>query len=127
MPNNFDEPAHRLLAEVVRREPWASAIGHWQERYFVQTADWYVDALHRLGYVDIDVWETIYQHILQGLDAVLEWMKGTALRPVFSRLASERHAEFLAEYRDRLREAYSERAYGTLFSFRRLFFVARKR
>jgi trans-aconitate 2-methyltransferase len=115
------------LAEVVRREPWASAIGHWQERYFVQTADWYVDALHRLGYVDIDVWETIYQHILQGLDAVLEWMKGTALRPVFSRLASERHAEFLAEYRDRLREAYSERAYGTLFSFRRLFFVARKR
>jgi trans-aconitate 2-methyltransferase len=127
MPNNFDEPAHRLLAEVVRREPWASAIGHWQERYFVQTADWYADALHRLGYVDIDVWETIYQHILQGLDAVLEWMKGTALRPVFSRLASERHAEFLAEYRDRLREAYSERAYGTLFSFRRLFFVARKR
>jgi trans-aconitate 2-methyltransferase len=127
MPNNFDEPAHRLLAEVVRREPWALAIGHWQERYFVQTAGWYTDVLHRLGYVDIDVWETIYQHILQGPDAVLEWMKGTALRPVFSRLASDRHAEFLAEYQSRLREAYPEHAYGTLFSFRRLFFVAWKR
>jgi trans-aconitate 2-methyltransferase len=127
MPNNFDEPAHRLLAEMVRREPWASAIGQWQERYFVQTASWYTDALHRLGYVDIDVWETIYQHLLQGADAVLEWMKGTALRPVFSRLASDRHAEFLTEYQARLREAYPEHAYGTLLSFRRLFFVARKR
>jgi len=50
MPNNFDEPAHRLLAEVVRQEPWASTIGQWRERYFVQTAAWYVETLRRLGF-----------------------------------------------------------------------------
>ena len=127
MPNNFDEAAHKLLAELVRQEPWASAIGHWQERYFVQNAAWYVDTLSRLGFIEVDVWETIYYHTLQGPDAVLEWMKGTALRPVFTKLASERHAAFLTEYQDKLREAYPERAYGALLPFRRLFFVAKRR
>ncbi|MGE0679796.1 MAG: methyltransferase domain-containing protein [Candidatus Binatia bacterium] len=127
MPNNFDEAAHRLLAEIVRQEPWASVIGHWQERYFVQTAGWYADTLHRLGFVEVEVWETIYYHILQGPDAVLEWMKGTALRPVFTRLAAEQHDAFLAAYGAKLREAYRERPYGTVLPFRRLFFVARRR
>jgi trans-aconitate 2-methyltransferase len=126
MPNNFDEPAHRLLAEVVRQEPWASAIGQWRERYFVQTASWYANTLHQLGFVEVEVWETIYYHVLQGPDAVLEWMKGTALRPVFTRLAPERHAEFLAEYGDRLRPAYPLHSAGTIFPFRRLFFTAKK-
>jgi trans-aconitate 2-methyltransferase len=126
MPNNFAEAAHRLLAEVVRQEPWASSIGHWQERYFVQTAAWYADTLHRLGFIEVDVWETIYYHILQGPDAVLEWMKGTALRPVFTRLAAERHEAFLAVYGAKLRATYREHPYGTVFPFRRLFFVARR-
>ncbi len=126
MPNNFTEPAHRLLAEVVRQEPWASAIGHWQERYFMQTADWYVEALLRLEFVDTEVWETIYYHVLQGPDAVLEWMKGTALRPALARLAGTQHEAFLAAYGARLRDAYPEHAYGTLLPFRRLFFVAKK-
>jgi trans-aconitate 2-methyltransferase len=127
MPNNFDEAAHRLLAEIVRQEPWASAIGHWQERYFVQNAGWYAEALHRLGFIEIDVWETIYYHILQGSEAVLEWMKGTALRPVFTRLDADQHEAFLVAYGAKLREAYAERSYGTVLPFRRLFFVARRR
>lgn len=127
MPNNFDEAAHRLLAEIVRQEPWISAIGHWQERYFVQAAAWYADTLPRLGFVEVDVWETIYYHLLQGPDAVLEWMKGTALRPVFTRLASEQHDAFLIAYGAKLRAAYHEHPYGTLLPFRRLFFVARRR
>ena len=66
----------------------------------------------------------VRKYPLQEPDAVLEWMKGTALRPVFTRLAPDRHDVFLGEYRKRLREAYPEHSYGTLFPFRRLFFVA---
>ncbi|MGE0820871.1 MAG: methyltransferase domain-containing protein [Candidatus Binatia bacterium] len=126
MPNNFAEPAHRLLGELVRKPPWAEAVSSWRERYFVQTAAWYAEALHAAGLRNIDVWETIYLHILPGNDAVLEWMKGTALRPVFSRLPVEKHEDFLSEYRDLLRAAYPQHAYGTLLPFRRLFFVAQK-
>jgi trans-aconitate 2-methyltransferase len=85
-----------------------------------------VETLHRLDFVEVDVWETIYYHVLQGPDAVLEWMKGTALRPVFTRLAPERHEEFLAMYRERLRQAYPPHAHGTILPFRRLFFTAKK-
>jgi trans-aconitate 2-methyltransferase len=83
--------------------------------------------LHRLGFIEVDVWETIYYHILQGPGAVLEWMKGTALRPVFSRLAADQHEAFLAAYGAKLHEAYREHPYGTLLPFRRLFFVAQRR
>ncbi len=124
MPHNFDEPAHRLLAEVVAQEPWASAVGSWRERYFVETPRWYVDTLHQLG-LEVHLWETIYYHILAGPDAVLEWMKGTALRPVLTRLSEDVREQFLASYGAKLREAYPAGSFGTLFPFRRLFFVAR--
>jgi len=63
MPRNFDEPAHRLLAEVVTQEPWASAVGSWRERYFGETPTWYVETLHGLE-LEVDGWETIYYHLL---------------------------------------------------------------
>jgi len=126
MPHNFDEPAHRLLAEVVTQEPWASAVGLWRERYFVETPAWYVTTLHQLG-LEANLWETIYYQILAGPDPVLEWMKGTALRPVLTRLSQDRHEQFLSVYGAKLRVAYPAGSFGTLFPFRRLFFMARLR
>lgn len=123
MPYNFAEPAHRLLFEVMAQEPWASALGSWTEQYFVETPAWYVDALHGLG-LEVDLWETVYSHVLAGTDAVLEWMKGTALRPVLARLLPDQRDQFLSLYQSQLHTAYPVKQYGTLFSFRRLFFVA---
>jgi trans-aconitate 2-methyltransferase len=67
-------------------------------------------------------------HLLTGEDPVLDWVKGTGLRPVLTALADDPEAreEFLAEYRTALREAYPATAYGTPFPFRRIFAVARK-
>ncbi|MCS6924413.1 MAG: methyltransferase domain-containing protein [Candidatus Binatia bacterium] len=126
MPYNCDAPSHRLLAEVVAQEPWRSALGGWTERYFVEAPLWYADTLHALG-CTVDLWETTYYHVLMGPDAVLEWMKGTALRPVLSRLDHDRQAQFLEVYREKLRAAYPEGPYGACFPFRRVFFVAQLR
>jgi len=125
MPRNFDEPAHRLLAEVVTQEPWASTVGSWRERYFVETPAWYTDTLPGLR-VGVDVWETIYYHVLTGPNAALEWMKGTALRPVLTRLREDQQEPFLAVYSAKLLAAYPPGAHGTLFPFRRLFLLARR-
>jgi trans-aconitate 2-methyltransferase len=125
LPRNFDESAHRLLYELVRKDPWAAFLSSWKERYFVETPSWYVHTLQNLG-LQVDLWETIYQHILEGEDAVLEWMKGTALRPALTRLPSRQHEPFLDAYRQVLRSAYPQGQHGTLFPFRRLFFVAQR-
>ncbi len=126
MPYNFAEPTHTFLEELLGQEPWVTILGPRQQQYFVQTPAWYADTLHDLG-CSVDLWETVYYHILTGPNAVLEWVKGTALRPTLSRLNEEEQQAFLTVYGAKLRAAYPEGPHGTLFPFRRLFFVARWR
>ena len=74
----------------------------------------------------VDAWETTYLHILAGANPVVEWVKGTALRPVLSVLDQAQTAEFLAEYADRMARAYPPRPFGTVLPFRRVFVVAQR-
>ena len=72
----------------------------------------------------IDVWETTYVQVLHGDDAVLQWMRGTGLRPVLTELNEAEQEEFLEEYGARLRAAYPRREFGTVLPYRRIFVVA---
>jgi trans-aconitate 2-methyltransferase len=73
-----------------------------------------------------DAWETTYQQVLPGENAVLEWVRGAGLRPVLDALSPDDAAAFEAEYAARLAEAYPASAYGTVYPFRRVFAVACK-
>jgi trans-aconitate 2-methyltransferase len=125
MPCNFEEPTHTVLEELLTQELWVNILGSRQRQYFVQIPTWYADTLHDLG-CSVDLWETIYYHVLTGPNAVLEWVKGTALRPTLSRLNEVQQRDFLTVYGEKLRAVYPEGPYGTLLPFRRLFFVARR-
>jgi trans-aconitate methyltransferase len=74
----------------------------------------------------IDLWETEYVQVMQGPEAILEWYKGTGLRPYFAALSKAIDREqFAAAYLDAIRVAYPPRPDGrVLFPFRRLFLVA---
>ncbi len=72
----------------------------------------------------VDAWETTYLHLLRGDDAVLEWIKGTYLRPFLDRLEGGEKLRFLAEAGERLRAAYPPAGERTIFPFRRVFMVA---
>ena len=73
----------------------------------------------------LDLWETEYLHVLEGQDAVLEWVQATGLRPFLNGLGDRERRSFLAEYARRLRQCYPVRPDGrTLYPFRRLFIVA---
>ena len=129
MPNNHAEAAHRILRESVQQEPWGSLLAGSEERFFMQTPDWYAHTLHTLG-CTVQVWETIYYQLLPGKNAVLEWMKGTALRPTLERLGQrlgrDGQTAFLDIYGQQLAQAYPAGPNGTLFPFRRLFFIAQR-
>ena len=58
---------------------------------------------------------------------MVEWVKGSALRPVLAALDAEQAEAFLAEYEERVRLAYKPRTFGTLFPFRRVFTVLHRR
>ena len=93
-------------------------------RKWVEDAEVYYDLLHPLG-PRLDIWETEYLQVLTGDDPVLEWVKGTGLRPILNGLGEADRRVFLEAYRRALRDAYPQRAGGrTLYPFRRLFIVA---
>jgi trans-aconitate 2-methyltransferase len=128
VPDNIDAPLHALMRELATSARWKSRLGEiLRHQDSVHTPAVYLDRLARLG-CEPDVWQTTYQHVLEGEDPVLDWVKGTGLRPVLTALADDPEARdtFLTEYRDLLREAYPTAEYGTVLPFRRLFAVARK-
>jgi trans-aconitate 2-methyltransferase len=90
----------------------------------VEDAPVYYDLLEAAS-SNVDIWETEYLQLLTGDDPVLEWVKGTGLRPILNALGDQERARYLTEYAHRLRIAYPARANGqTLYPFRRLFIVA---
>ncbi|MBX6386675.1 MAG: trans-aconitate 2-methyltransferase [Microbispora sp.] len=122
VPGNFNAPSHVVLRELCRTT-WREELSDVPRDAPVREPDEYVDLLAGLGFT-VDAWETTYLHVLPGEDAVLNWIKGTALRPMLDRLPAERHADFLADCARKLREVYPRQPYGTLFPFRRIFVVA---
>jgi trans-aconitate 2-methyltransferase len=130
MPLSWPLPSHRLMRETLAEGgPGGSPLGSETLRQavavnWVADAQVYYDLLAGPGR-NVDIWETEYLQILEGQNPVLEWVKGTGLRPVLNRLNDDERECFLAEYSARLRVAYPVRADGqTLYPFRRLFMVA---
>lgn len=125
VPGNFGEPSHTELGALVGSPRWRAVL---ERRELpvpaVEEPEVYLDLLASAG-CRVDAWETTYYQVLEGDDAVLRWMAGTALRAVLSVLSEEEREEFAAEYGARLRQAYPRRPYGTVLPYRRIFVVCR--
>jgi len=133
IPWNWDRPSHRLIREVLEGGgPGGNAIpktpipAGLARAPVARPAD-YLDILETTSQ-PVDLWSTDYFHGLEGPSPVLEWTRGTTLRPVMEMLAPPEGKRFLSVYGERLAEAYPPRADGTtLFPFRRLFLIARRK
>jgi trans-aconitate 2-methyltransferase len=129
MPLSWGAPSHRLMRQTLEDGgPGGTPLGTDELRQrvgrkWVDDADEYYDLL--VGQTaTIDIWETEYLQILEGDDPVLEWVKGSGLRPILNGLSESEREIYLTEYAARLRAAYPMRANGkTLYPFRRLFIV----
>ncbi|MFC7220458.1 trans-aconitate 2-methyltransferase [Streptomyces polyrhachis] len=124
VPGNFAAPSHALMRRLCASPRWRGRLDGVLREDPVRTPGEYLAELTALG-CEVDAWETTYAHLLHGQDPVLDWVKGTGLRPVLEELGEEA-GEFTAEYRELLREAYPAGPHGTVFPFRRIFVVARK-
>jgi trans-aconitate 2-methyltransferase len=129
VPANFDAPSHRLMREVAARHPRSDDLRSGLDRaQAVELPETYAALLLDLT-AEVDVWQTTYQHVLpapaDGPHPVLEWVRGTGLRPVIGVLADDERAVFLADYERELEAAYPRRGFVVLFPFTRIFAVAR--
>ena len=123
VPANFDAPSHVLRRELAAEEPYAAhtagVASPWSPGAMA-----YLEALSDLG-CEVDAWETTYLHVLEGEDAVFEWISGAGARPTLQALPAGLREEFADELRRRLRAAYPPRDGRVVLPFRRAFAVAR--
>ena len=121
MPDNLDEPAYRAMREVAGPGLMRRAEG---QRGTMESATAYYAALKPLC-SQVDIWRTTYFHVLENTDAIVEWFRGSGLRPYLAALDEPGRADFLARYRDAIAAAYPTNPDGTvLLPFPRLFLVA---
>ena len=125
MPDNLEEPSHRLMGELASDGPWAAklkdAAAARAERH---GAEWYFRLL-RSHARKVDVWRTTYFHPLADARAIVDWLRGTGLRPFLDPLEENEREAFLAHYEEAIAKAYPAEADGTvLLPFPRLFVVA---
>jgi trans-aconitate 2-methyltransferase len=124
MPDNLDEPVHRLMREIAAAAPWASKLKG-AERTIRYEATWYYQLL-KPQCTRVEVWRTVYFHPLaDGAEGVIEWFKGTALRPFLAALDEGERGAFLERYRRAVADAYPAQPDGSvLLPFPRLFIAA---
>ncbi|KMO17152.1 trans-aconitate 2-methyltransferase [Methylobacterium platani] len=127
MPDNLDEPSHRLMREVAEEPPFREALaGAAGARTTLGTVRDYDAWLSEAG-CTVDLWRTTYIHPLPGHRGIVEWVRSTGLRPFLAPLSPEGQAAYLARYEAALRGAYPAQGDGrVLLPFPRLFLVARR-
>ena len=125
IPINDEEPLYRMIDEIVMEPRWN----------FNHSNIHKIDALNYEEYFNIlsrcskefDIWITKYLHAMNNYESLLEWIKGTSLRPYLEKLSDSKKAEFEEEILKRIKEKYIKMDNGEVIQgCKRLFFIAKK-
>ena len=94
MPDNHEEPSHRLMREVATEAPWSAHIdGAAGVRTAILPLDAYYDLLAPRA-AHIDVWHTIYQHPMASADDIVQWLSSHRLAALSRCAAGHRPGGF---------------------------------
>jgi trans-aconitate 2-methyltransferase len=127
MPDNLTEPTHLLMEETAHAGPWKAAFeAKSVRRNPLPPASTYYSRLIAKA-ARVDICHTAYNHPMADAAAIVEWVKGTGLRPYLDHAGEDHRAAFLADYLGRVERAYPKMSDGrVLLRFPRIFMVAVK-
>lgn len=123
IPMNYNEPIHKIIGELTTSDKW--------KKYFINPRIFYT--LSQSEYFDLlseisenfDIWETVYYHVMKSHNDILEWYRGTGLRPYLDVLQDNKKTEFEDDIMENLMQRYPEQKNGDIiFRFPRFFFTA---
>jgi trans-aconitate 2-methyltransferase len=114
------------MREVAGDGPWAEKLAAAaNSRTAIAGADWYYELLRPLC-GKVDIWRTTYHHPLSGgSSAIVEWFKGSGLRPFLEPLDELEREAYLRRYTTAVACSHRTLPDGSvLLPFPRLFIVA---
>lgn len=125
IPINYEQPIHKIIASVAASEKWDAKLPNKREFYTLRPENYY-DLLSGLT-DDFHIWSTIYFHRMRSHQDIIEWYRGTGLKPYLSALSAEDGKAFEADIYAEVVKAYTPQQNGEIiFRFPRLFFTAKK-
>ena len=125
VPQQDKHPVHRILRTLAASDKWRSKIGAGRVFYNL-TENEYFDALASLTN-DFRMWEVTYFHAMPSHESIVEWYRGTGLRPYLAQLSAADAAEFERDFLACVQAEYPVQSNGAIiFRFPRLFFTAKK-
>lgn len=127
LPANSDSPLYHALIGTSSGARWRDATRSARDSVIYHSPDFYYEILSKLS-TSIDLWVTIYYHEMPDHQSLVEWYKGTGMKPYLEALPDDTaRATFEAEILGLCRERYPVQSNGrVLYPFRRLFFIARR-
>ncbi|GAB4300595.1 MAG: trans-aconitate 2-methyltransferase [Desulfuromonadia bacterium] len=124
IPANHNHPAHRVIREIARSEPFRTVLSGWYHDPSVLPIDRYAELLFREGMEGITVLEKIYPVVLPDGESIAEWTEGSTLVPYRDRMDRATWENFLATYRRHLHHLFPGKP--VYYTFRRILFAARR-
>jgi trans-aconitate 2-methyltransferase len=125
VPANAGSPLHQSLLRTADDPRWSRFTAGSASRLVYHEPSFYYSLL--CGAAErVEVWETIYHHELPDHRALVEWYKGTGMRPCLERLPDEpSRRAFEDAVLEGCRTDYPVQPNGrVIYPFRRLFFIA---
>lgn len=115
---------YRALYRLVQSDKWTKLSGI--HNFHNLTPEETYDVLTGCS-SEVMMWETTYYHIVQSQEAVIDWYRGSGLKPYLDALDEGEKSEFLEELLSVIREEFPVQADGNvILKMPRLFFVAKK-
>lgn len=125
IPQQSKLPVHNIMQTLSKSDKWKNKL-HIERMYNNLSENEYYDVLSGLTN-DFRIWETTYFHSLPSYESIIEWYKGTGLRPYLEQLSTNDQKAFLGDVMQCLKDTYTMQNNGEIiFRFPRLFFVAQK-
>lgn len=125
VPMNFEQPIHKIIRHTAESEKWSSKIMHMRVFHTLDVSG-YHSILSQIS-SDFTIWETIYMHRMESHQSIIEWYRGTGMRPYLSQLSDDDKAEFENDILSEIKKQYIPEENGEIiFKFSRLFFISRK-
>lgn len=125
IPMNGEEPLFQIIAEVAADPKWGLQQVELPPNETLTPAEYF--SLGASCATSFDMWEVKYYHPLADHRALLDWVKGTRLRPYLDCLDAAQGAAFEEEILHRAKAFYPLQKNGdVLLGFRRFFFTAVK-
>ncbi|HEX9666596.1 MAG TPA: methyltransferase domain-containing protein [Thermodesulfobacteriota bacterium] len=122
VPSNHLHPTQTLLREIAGEKPFKKVLNGWVRNSPVLSISEYAESLYQSGGKGIVIFEKVYPHVLNDVDAIIDWMRGSVLIPYLDRLPMELQESFIELYRERLLEKWPKGP--VFFPYQRILFAA---